>query len=57
MPFVDSALPNDLEALTLAKFDALLEKGEICYKPPRIDIVHADRFQVPKKPRVPFDFR
>lgn len=39
-------LPDDLEAITLARFDELVGKGEVLYRPTTIEIVNRDGFQV-----------
>lgn len=39
-------LPPHLELITLERFDLLLNRGDIYYEPPRIDVVQMGTFQV-----------
>ena len=47
MSFVGTGLPDDLETIVSARFDELVGKGEVFYKPPKIEIEDMDGFQVP----------
>ena len=43
---LSDALPPDLEGIAIARFDRLLDAGELFYQPPRIEIVNTDGMQV-----------
>jgi len=46
LALLGNGLPDDLETITIAKFDALVANGEIFYKPPRIEVMDINGLQV-----------